>query len=210
MDDDNSKRIEKVLRKEILQQKEVIDKLKEESNSLKKAIWDMLNYANIYILLLDKNLIIRLINNNLAKDLGYENEKTAIGHCWMEHIPASSMTLIRIAHKELIKGENSSQYKEVTNDIRLGNGQTVSTKWFNVAINSVYNMTFSIGIKLMIPEDYLKISEESIRSYYKDIIEKDRSMIKSLREVAIKNCEEDDDLNLHECIIELRDEEEEN
>lgn len=194
------------LRQEIIKQKELIDQLKEESLALKKAIWDMLNYANIYVLLLDKNLIIRLINYNLANDLGYKNEKLAVGHCWLEHIPPTSLTIVRIAHKELVFGKDKSKYKEVTNDIKLGTGQSVSTKWFNIPINSQYNMTFSIGIKLTVPEDYIKISEESIRAYYKDIIEKDRSMIKSLREVAVQNCDNDDELNLHECVIDLDEE----
>jgi hypothetical protein len=195
------------LRQEIVKQQKLIEKLKEESNALKKAIWDMLNYANIYVLLLDKNLIIRLINYNLANDLGYKNEKVAVGHCWLEHVPPSSLTIVRIAHKELAFGKDKAKYKEVTNDIKLGTGQSVSTKWFNIPINSQYNMTFSIGIKLTTPEDYVKISEESIRAYYKDIIEKDRSMIKSLREVAIQNCDDDEELNLHECVIDLDEEE---
>lgn len=196
------------LLKEIKQQKELIEILKKEAASLKKAIWDMLNYANIYVVLLDKNLIIRLINYNLANDLGYKNEKVAIGHCWLDHVPPSSLAIVRIAHKELAFGQDKSKYKEVINDIRIANDQIVSTKWFNIPINSKYNMTFSIGIKLTIPEDYVKISEESIRAYYKDIIEKDRSMIKSLRDVAIKNCDNDQELNLHECVIDIDIEEE--
>jgi hypothetical protein len=194
------------LRQELIKQQKLIEKLKEESNALKKAIWNMLNYANVYVLLLDKNMIIRLINYNLANDLGYKNEKMAVGHCWIEHVPPSSLTLVRIAHKELVFGKDKAKYKEVTNDIKLGTGQIVSTKWFNIPINSQYNMTFSIGIKLTTPEDYVKISEESIRAYYKDIIEKDRSMIQSLREVAVQNCDEDDELNLHECVIDLDEE----
>lgn len=191
------------LRKELKKHQELIEKLKKESTALKKAIWDMLNYANIYVVLLDKNMIIRLINYSLANDLGYKNEKTAVGHCWVDHIPPSSLTIVRIAHKELAFGKDKSKYKEVINDIKLGDGTSVSTKWFNIPINSHYNMTFSIGIKLTNSEDYIRISEDSIRAYYKDIIEKDRSMIKSLREVAVRNCDVDEELNLHECVIDI-------
>jgi hypothetical protein len=31
-------------------------------------------------------------------------------------------------------------------------------------------------------------------------------MIKSLREVAIQNCDDDEELNLHECVIDLDEE----
>jgi len=210
MENDSGSRTDEDLKKEIEKQREIIEKLKVEANSLKKAIWDMLNYANVYVLLLDKNLIIRLINYSLARDLGYKNEKVAIGHCWLDHVPPSSLTIVRLAHRELIYGKDKVKYREVTNDLKMRDSTLSSTKWFNIPINSKYNMTFSVGIKLTSPEDYMRISEDSIRSYYKDIIEKDRSMIKSLREVAMKNCDEDDELDLHECIIELKKEEEEN
>jgi hypothetical protein len=38
----------------------------------------------------------------------------------------------------------------------------------------------------------VKISEDSVRTYYRDIIEKDRTMIQSLRDVVIKGLDFED------------------
>jgi hypothetical protein len=43
-------------------------------------------------------------------------------------------------------------------------------------------MTFSFGLPITIPAE---ITEDSIRSYYRDIIEKDKTLIKSLRETVL-------------------------
>ena len=87
------------LQEELEKSKEVIKKLKRESSVLKKAIWDMLNYANMYVVLLDSNMIIRLINWSLATDLGYKDEREVIGKCWMEFIPKKLSKMVQSAHQ---------------------------------------------------------------------------------------------------------------
>jgi hypothetical protein len=58
-------------------------------------------------------------------------------------------------------------------------------------------MTFSMGLKL-IQETEAIVTEESIRSYYKDIIEKDRTMIQSLRDVVMNGIKFDDTCNIED------------
>ena len=49
-------------------------------------------------------------------------------------------------------------------------------------------MTFSIGLK----EEHTGIDESSIRRYYKEVIESDRTMIKALQDVVLDSIHEID------------------
>jgi hypothetical protein len=164
-----------------------LKKLKSESSILKKAIWDMINYSQMYVIVLDEHLIIRLINWSLATDLGFEGEKDAVGQCWLDFVPETSHDQILTIHNSIAYNKNIDKYREVVSEIKSMNDDIINVKWFNTHINSHYNMTFSMGLKLekLTIERALSISEDSIRSYYRDIIEKDRTMIKSLKDVIL-------------------------
>ena len=179
------------LQQELEKSKEVIRKLKKESSILKKAIWDMLNYAQMYVVLLDSNMIIRLINWSLATDLGFENEREVIGHCWLEFISEEDTDRVVKIHNQLAYNDKDKKFREIVNDIVTKDEKKISVKWFNVPINSTYHMTFSMGLKMtqLNVEAATAISEDSIRSYYRDIIEKDRTMIQSLKDVVLKGFE---------------------
>ena len=175
------------LKEELEKSREVVKKLESESYVLKKAIWDMLNYANMYVLLLDCDMTIRLVNWSLATDLGFENEQEVIGKNWSEFIPENCKKIVKTAHRCLAFEDNKKRYRELTNDIQTLSGKKITVKWFNIHINSSYQMTFSIGLKsnILKSSDATIVSEDSIRSYYRDIIEKDRTMIQSLKDVVI-------------------------
>ena len=57
--------------------------------------------------------------------------------------------------------------------------------WFNSHINTEYNWSFSFGITKT-PNPTM-VTMDSIREYYKDIIEYDRTMIESMKETIIQN-----------------------
>lgn len=175
------------LKEKVKQQEEIIKKLKDESIGLKKAIWDMLNYANMYVLMLNSDMIITLINWSLATQLGFKDEKEPIGLCWLEFIPEDTRDMIKMAHQHLAFHPEEKKYREVTNEIECLDESRITVKWFNIPINNNSHMTFSMGIKLpsLFASDMTIVSEESIRSYYKDIINKDRTMIQSLRDVVM-------------------------
>ena len=146
----------------------------------------MLNYANnLFLVILDSSMIVKLANWSLATTLGFENEKEIIGHCWLDFIKTEEKDMIKNIHNLVTNNhEKANEYREVTNDIVLPFGETMVVKWFNIKINNNLNLTISIGIKCNY--DYEE-SEESVRSYYRDVIEKDKTMIKSFRETIINN-----------------------
>jgi len=183
------------LEKELTKSKEVIQLLKKEATTLKKAIWDIINYAQMYVVILDKHMIIRLINHSLAKELGFENERDVIGKCWKEFVPDNQQMQVMSVHYTLAnEPENYKKYSEFVNDIKTPSGEVITIKWFNVPINGGYNMTYSMGLKIDPGKKaaVVKISEDSVRTYYRDIIEKDRTMIQSLRDVVIKGLDFED------------------
>jgi len=161
---------------------------KDETVKVKRAIWNMMNYANMFVLVLNKDMKIKFMNWSLAKALGYENEEEPIGKCWLTFIKEKDKTKITNVHS-LLTTEKDERVKEFTNDIVKLDGSLLNVKWFNIHINNDYNWTFSIGLLTKITPE---ITEESVRSYYKNIIEQDRTMIRSMRDTILNSlpCEE--------------------
>lgn len=171
------------LKSELKETKQELCKTFKEKEALKKAIWDMLNYAEIFALLLDPKMNILLINYSLATKLGFEDEKEAVGKSWLNFIKPEEHDQISTIHHTLAYEEDSERYREVVSDIVKLNGKVCTIKWFNFRVNSEYHLTFSFGMPKEIPT---KITEESIRSYYQDVLEKDKTMIMSLRDTVVK------------------------
>jgi len=161
-----------------------LSKYKNESVSLKKAIWDMLNYANMFVLILDKNMVVKLCNYSLATTIGFKSEKEMMEKCWLDFIPGKDRTLVEHVHTmvKVCEEQKDEKYKEVINDIMLLDGSTISVRWFNMCINHSYQMSFSIGVTQDIKAE---ATDESIRSYYRDIVDKDRTMIQSIRDLVL-------------------------
>ena len=145
---------------------------------LQQTVFNMLNYANMYVLVLDEKMTIKFANDCLEKDLGFKEQGESIGRCWLDFIVEEERKTITIVHGVLSKGE-SKKYSEFQNDIKSIDGEIHHVHWFNCHINSDYNWTFSFGIR---KEPVPEITAESIRGYFRDIIQKDRTMIESIKD----------------------------
>lgn len=172
------------LESRLKQTKKELHKTSAEKEALKKAIWDMLNYAQMFILLLDSKMNILLINYSFAVKLGFKNEKEPIGRCWLDFIKPKEHDQISAIHHSLVHDseKENHKYREVVSDIVKLNGKVCTIKWFNFAVNHEYNLTFSFGIPKEFPTE---ITEHSIRSYYQDVLQKDKTMILSLRDTVL-------------------------
>lgn len=174
---------ENKLEAELKKAKEELSKTSGEKEALQKAIWDMLNYTNMFVLLLDKDMNIKLINYSLAIKLGFSDEKEPLGRCWLDFIKEDERSQSSVIHHAISHEENEVEYKEVISDIVKLDGKFCRIKWFNTSLNNHTYMTFSFGI---LKENDNEMTEDSIRTYYKDIIEKDKTMIRSLRDSVLK------------------------
>lgn len=146
---------------------------------IKHAIWDLINYSNLYVVILDENLFIRMINYRLAKAIGFENEDEPIGRCWLDFIEEPKRPMIKYIHRKVLEGD--AQFNEALTDL-IALNEHIQVRWFNTKLNGS-DLTFSIGIPLqpISPEDGI----DSIRSYFQDVIKKDRTMIQSLKDVVL-------------------------
>ncbi|MGD2072030.1 MAG: PAS domain-containing protein [Candidatus Thorarchaeota archaeon] len=154
----------------------------EGSGKVKKALWDMINYSNLFAIILDEDINIKLINYCLAIALGFESEQEPIGRCWLDFIDEPKKEMIKYIHRRVI--EEDPKFTETITDVLLPNKTLVPVRWFNSHINHEYKWTFSIGFPLI--EVSIEDSVDSMRSYFKDIIKRDRTMIESLRDVSIE------------------------
>jgi hypothetical protein len=158
------------------QDKEYIENLKAENEAIKKAVWDILNYLNAFVVLLDKNMNIRLANWSLSTKLGFENEKDLINKCWLDFIKPEEKDMISKMYSHMLNFSDD-KYKEVITEIISIKGKSIVVKWFNIVANHGLNMLFSIGVPSEMPEEE---NEDSVRAYYRDIIDKDKTLINSL------------------------------
>jgi len=157
--------------------------LETEVNELRNIIFSMLNFTNMYALVLDQEMIIRFVNKSLSFDLGYTSYTELIGHCWLDFVPEKERQLVGVIHKSVALAEgNWHKYREFKNQIVSKNGIIFDIHWFNSHINTNLNWTFSFGVRErpIIKED---ADIDNIRHYYRDIINKDREMIFALRDV---------------------------
>lgn len=157
--------------------------LEDEVKELRNIIFNMLNFTNMYSLVLDQNLIVRFANASLSIDLGFKGYTELIGRCWLDFVADEEKDVIAVIHRSVADGiDGWEKYREFKNNIVAANNDLIEVHWFNSHINTDYNWTFSFGIRKrpLIIDD---INMESIRSYYRDIINKDREMIIAMRDV---------------------------
>jgi hypothetical protein len=156
--------------------------LEKEVKELRITIFNMLNFTNMYCLVLNSQMVIKFINQSLALDLGYQSYKDAIGKCWLDHIVDEDHDLIKSVHAAIAYGvENwEDKYREIQNNVARLDGNVITIYWFNSHVNSELNWTFSFGLQR---PRVIAENETGIRDFYYDIIQKDRLMINSLRDV---------------------------
>lgn len=159
-----------------------------EADRLRKAIWDMMNFANMYVLVLDEDMNIKFANYSLYRDLGFTKHNNIIGKCWLDFIRKEDSNTISSIHNAISKDSDiSKRFNEYTNDVITSTNGVISVKWFNAHINHTYNWSFSIGIQTEKP---VMVTAESVRTYYKQILENDRTMILSLRNSILEDNKE--------------------
>jgi hypothetical protein len=156
------------------------DNLEYQISKLRKTIFNMLNYANMYVVVLNEDMIIKYANTSLARDLGFQIYKDILGKCWIDFLPENEIKETKTIHKIISDGKDWERYREHRNHIQPINGNPIQVHWFNSHINSEFNWSFSFGITKS--PNPTTVTMESIRNYYKDIVEKDRTMIESIRD----------------------------
>lgn len=168
------------------------------SSNLSKALsnlWNLLNYTNLYVLVLDHDMRIKLANYPIAKFMGFENEVEAIEKEWMPFVPNVDKEAVNHVMEKMMSGKEN--YTELTNDISNGK-ETITVRWFNSYVNTGTNWVFSIGVPIS-HSISTKDNIDAIRAYYRDVINKDKEMIKNIKELTKKNLEQIDEAKGISC-----------
>lgn len=151
-----------------------------ETKKLADSLWNIFNYLNFIVVVLDTDMNILLGNFYLAQLLGFENEDELIGKNWLEFVDKKEEIVLKFIHNDIV--ENSDTFCEHINDIISSNGEKIPVRWFNSKVNQGVTGTFSFGIpitKNVTQEDTI----ESIRAYWSDIINQDKTTIQAMKKV---------------------------
>jgi len=156
-----------------------------QQSKLQVSLKELFDYTNIYLLILDCNMKIKMCSYKLGTDLGFDHETEIIGLSWKQFIKEKDITKIENVLKNVVDDTKKYQkfLREVTNKIVTRSGTTINVKWFNSRIKNGQVYTFSIGIpynRKVTPLDDI----DSIRSYWKHVLDKDETTLKALRNVV--------------------------
>lgn len=152
---------------------------------LQLSLKDLFNFTNIYMLILDSNMKVKMCSYKLAKDLGYKSEQELLNLNWEQFIAIEEIKRIKEIHKHILKKDDKyeKQFREVSNKIIKKNKDTIEVKWFNSQIKNGATYSFSIGIpynRTVSADDDI----DTIRAYWKHIIDKDKTTLKALKDVV--------------------------
>lgn len=153
-----------------------------EKTKLRVSLRELFDYTNIYLLILDENMVIKLCSYKLWKDLGYNSETEIIGKDWKTFLPEKEKIKLEFAHKNVIEDTEDYQnsLREITNKIITKKGTTITVKWFNSRIANSHIYSFSIGLpynRTITEADEI----ESIRAYWKYVVDKDETTLMALK-----------------------------
>jgi len=145
---------------------------------LKELIWDIFNYSTFYIVAIDKEMKILLANYSLAKLLGFDSENDIIGKYWFDFIPEDQRCIIENVSRRVC--DENIPYQEYSSQVLSKDGKYLYIRWFSSFLNNNFKCVFSIGIPL--EQSGPKDGIDSIRAFYRDILEKDSKMIQTMKE----------------------------
>jgi PAS domain S-box-containing protein len=159
--------------------------LEKETKMLQLSLKDLFDHTNIYLVILDKEMNIKLCSYKLAHDLGFKCENELLGQKFNQFLYDEDKEKMMNVHSNVIKNTNEyqKQMREVTNKIITKTNSTIEVKWFNSRIQNGDVYTFSMGIpynRTVSPSDDI----ESIRAYWKHVIDKDDTTLKALQKIV--------------------------
>lgn len=154
--------------------------LQDKKEYAEKLLWELFNYCNFYIVVLDPDFKIKLANYALAVTLGFENESEIQGKNWLDFIPESQKRVIQFVCDEVCKGKQL--YEEYTSEIISSNGEYMYVQWFSSYIDNNIQCTFNIGIPILENKNPKLDSADSVRAFYKDVLERDRKNLEIIKQ----------------------------
>ena len=111
-------------------------------------------------------------------------EKASTGYADQARKKDIDFEKIILSEKKTILGNKA--YEEFTNNIyNEGTKKSITVRWFNTLINHEFNCVFSIGLPLT-KEPTIDEDIDSLRAYFRDILEQDKTVINAMKEITMK------------------------
>ena len=152
-------------------------------------ICTLIELVPIYILILDKDFKIKIINPKLAEDLTGSGEAcigmNEQGVLWGEQLSSEDLKVFEQAHYSLI---NRLETQVTTQTfITTHKNETVFVKWFLSYIDSELNWVFCIGVPETVMYKGLdNFTDDEKREFYKKQVERDKAFIGAVKEIAVR------------------------
>jgi hypothetical protein len=124
----------------------------------------------------DDDLRIRACNLKMAQTLGFEDPEELIGQSWFDFLSLQTRGVIAAAH-HCLKCGNLDEFGEFESEIVNRSGDAILIKWFNSYLDDE-RITLSVGIP---PRKLLIMREDDIRTYWYDVILRDRKAILAMQ-----------------------------
>ena len=70
----------------LLNVSQTYNELETRLRNTRHAVWDMMNYTKMFVVILDENLKVKIANWYLATELGFENEDDLLDKCWLQFV----------------------------------------------------------------------------------------------------------------------------
>jgi hypothetical protein len=152
---------------------------------MENITWNfILDNSNLFLVVIDNYLKIRLINKPLYEILGFRKENDIIKKNWLSFINTDEKMKTSNIYTKLLSYDNDisdNNYKELINNIILPNNDIIKVKWYNLKINET--LILSIGFKYTEINFTNEINDiDSFRNYYQNIIHKNQMIIKSYQD----------------------------
>jgi hypothetical protein len=148
----------------------------------------LMTLSSFYFVIVDRDLNIIVANKKVEETILGKcacTEVNLIGKSWINFVSNDDQMLAKTAYTSIFRFKGDLESPEITYSIKTPDCSTLPICWVTSYIDTNIDWTISIGTKTRSVN--LGISnEESIREYYRNLIDKDKKMIDIVREVTSK------------------------
>jgi len=160
---------------ELEKAKNLLHQTQYEVTKLKQSIWELLNYTPLFITVLDENFKIQLSNYHLATSLGFNNEQEIIGLNFIDFISDIYKEKTQQLLKKILS--SSSSLGEIIIEIVGKSRNKILVRWFNLRVENDKTHIIAVGV----PTNSNRMTEDSLRAYYRDVVEHDKTVVESIK-----------------------------
>jgi len=161
-----------------------VAEVKSETPDLVSLIFEIISGSNYIILVLSKDLTIRMCNDVFAECVSYGDKGVVIGTNLLDYVQSESKFIVKSLYeamfKQLEKMPETKLSQEIEYEILCREGKTWLMKWFATVVNSGDDLALHLGLRYSNPHQF-SMDSATLRAYYRELIERDRVYINAVK-----------------------------